>query len=125
VADTHASTDGTIALLNDVAEFLEGQADVRDGSDGPRPNKAMELMARAEIEIERLKRASLRGPNDEAVKLLRRCHDAGDLVTPLDETLWEDVEAFFFGSSRATPQGMTEDERIAGHHAYNAGLDKS
>jgi hypothetical protein len=61
----NASTDSTIDLLNDVAEFLEGQADVRDGSDGPRPNKAMELMARAEIEIERLKRASLRGPSEQ------------------------------------------------------------
>ena len=28
-------------------------------------------------------------------------------------------------SSSATPQGMTEDEKIAGHHAYNAGLDKT
>jgi hypothetical protein len=37
------------------------------------------------------------GPESEAVKLLRRCHDAGDLVTPLDETLWEDVEAFLGG----------------------------
>jgi hypothetical protein len=63
VKPLNASTDGTIALLNDVAEFLEGQADVRDGSDGPRPNKAMELMARAEIEIERLKRDSRRGPS--------------------------------------------------------------
>jgi hypothetical protein len=61
-------TDNTIALLNEVAEFLEGQADVRDGSDGPRPNKAMELMARAEIEIERLKRASLSGPSQQGLK---------------------------------------------------------
>jgi hypothetical protein len=104
----NASTDSTIDLLNDVAEFLEGQADVRDGSDGPRPNKAMELMARAEIEIERLKRASLRGPESEAVKLLRRCHDAGDLVTPLDETLREDVAAFF-GCSSATPSKSATD----------------
>jgi hypothetical protein len=37
------------------------------------------------------------GPESEAVKLLRRCHDAGDLVTPLDETLREDVAAFFGG----------------------------
>jgi hypothetical protein len=64
------SYGSTIDLLNDVAEFLEGQADVRDGSDGPRPNKAMELMARAEIEIERLKRDSRRGPNDEANELM-------------------------------------------------------
>jgi 7-keto-8-aminopelargonate synthetase-like enzyme len=47
------------------------------------------------------------GPNDEAVKLLRRCHDSGDLVTPLDETLREDVAAFF--RSRATPQHTKED----------------
>jgi hypothetical protein len=44
--------------------------------------------------------ASSRGPESEAVKLLRRCHDAGDLVTPLDENLREDVAAFF--RSRAT-----------------------
>jgi hypothetical protein len=37
------------------------------------------------------------GPESEAVKLLRRCYDAGDLVTPLDETLREDVAAFFGG----------------------------
>jgi phosphoglycolate phosphatase-like HAD superfamily hydrolase len=43
-----------------------------------------------------------RGPESEAVKLLRRCHDAGDLVTPLDENLWGDVEAFF-KCRRATP----------------------
>jgi hypothetical protein len=41
--------------------------------------------------------ASPPGPESEAVKLLRRCHDAGDLVTPLDETLREDVAAFFGG----------------------------
>jgi hypothetical protein len=45
--------------------------------------------------------ASSSGPESEAVKLLRRCHDAGDLVTPLDETLREDVAAFF-GCSSAT-----------------------
>jgi hypothetical protein len=37
------------------------------------------------------------GPESEAVKLLRRCHDAGDLVTPLDETLRDDVATFFGG----------------------------
>jgi hypothetical protein len=70
VSDSYGST---IDLLNEVAEFLEGQADVRDGSDGPRPNKAMELMARAEIEIERLKRASLSGPSHKpaAVEALK------------------------------------------------------
>jgi hypothetical protein len=50
----------------------------------------------------RMVAAALRdGPESEAVKLLRRCHDAGDLVTPLDETLREDVAAFL-GCSRAT-----------------------
>jgi hypothetical protein len=45
--------------------------------------------------------ALLRGPESEAVKLLRRCHDAGDLVTALDETLRGDVAAFL-GCSSAT-----------------------
>jgi hypothetical protein len=61
---TRASTE-TISLLEEVAEFLEGQADVRDGSDGPRPNRAMSLMAAVELTIERLKRSSLRGPESE------------------------------------------------------------
>jgi hypothetical protein len=45
--------------------------------------------------LELLNRSS--GPESEAVKLLRRCHDAGDLVTPLDETLRDDVATFFGG----------------------------
>jgi hypothetical protein len=33
-------------LLAEIAEFLEGQADVRDGSDGEQlPNRAMQLLA--------------------------------------------------------------------------------
>jgi hypothetical protein len=59
-----ASTE-TISLLEEVAEFLEGQADVRDGSDGPRPNRAMSLMAEVEMTIERLKRDSRLGPSHE------------------------------------------------------------
>jgi hypothetical protein len=66
---TAASTE-TISLLEEVAEFLEGQADVRDGSDGPRPNRAMSLMAAVELTIERLKRSSLRGPSRDGWKLV-------------------------------------------------------
>jgi hypothetical protein len=45
----------TIALLEEVAEFLEPYVDVRDGEDGPLPNKAMNLLGEVEREIERLK----------------------------------------------------------------------
>ena len=49
----------TICLLEEVAEFLEDQSDVRDGDDGrPLPNKAMVLLQQVEQEIEALKRAS-------------------------------------------------------------------
>jgi hypothetical protein len=97
MAESSANSYGsTIDLLNELAEFLGDYADVRDGAYGEQvPNQAMHLQSVVEREIERLKRSS--GPNDEAVKLLRRCHDAGDLVTPLDETLREDVAAFFGG----------------------------
>jgi hypothetical protein len=45
-----------IDLLNDVAEFLEGQSDVDDGSYGEQvPNRAMSLLTAVEQEIERLK----------------------------------------------------------------------
>jgi hypothetical protein len=55
---TNASTDRTIDLLNDVAEFLEGQSDVDDGSYGEQvPNRAMSLLMDVEQEIERLKRS--------------------------------------------------------------------
>lgn len=38
--------------LNEVAEFLEGQSDVRDGAYGePEPNKAMSLLAHVEEAI--------------------------------------------------------------------------
>lgn len=46
----------TIELLEDVSEFLGPYVDIRDGSDGPRPNKAMSLQAEVEHEIARLKR---------------------------------------------------------------------
>lgn len=32
-----------VALWDEIAEFIEGQVDVRDGDDGPRPNTAMHL----------------------------------------------------------------------------------
>ena len=50
--------DLTLAVLEDVAEFLEDQADVVDGSYGePRPNRAMSLLQEVEGRIEALKRA--------------------------------------------------------------------
>jgi hypothetical protein len=66
MSDLRAGTDNTIALLNEVAEFLEGQADVRDGSYGEQvPNRAMSLMAEVELTIERLKRDSRLGPVEQ------------------------------------------------------------
>jgi hypothetical protein len=63
IPDSYGST---IDLLNEVAEFLEGQADVRDGSYGEQvPNRAMSLMAEVELTIERLKRDSRLGPSRE------------------------------------------------------------
>jgi hypothetical protein len=44
-----------LALLEEVAEFLDPYVDVRDGEDGPLPNKAMLLKAEVDIEIDRLK----------------------------------------------------------------------
>ena len=70
----------TIDLLNELAEFLEGQQDVVDGSYGePQPNKAMSLLGAVEGEIERLKRSP--GPNDEvkrfAAAFVHACDDEG------------------------------------------------
>jgi hypothetical protein len=117
MSDIRASTDSTIDLLNEVAEFLEGQADVRDGSDGPRPNKAMELMARAEIEIERLKRASLRGPEDEACDLIHQALQQIDYLhqkfqpTGTGEAVMARLDAYLRKRecSSATPQHTKED----------------
>jgi ElaB/YqjD/DUF883 family membrane-anchored ribosome-binding protein len=33
------------AVLDEIEEFLDDQQDVRDGEDGPLPNKAMTLLA--------------------------------------------------------------------------------
>jgi hypothetical protein len=79
-----------------VKEMLQESGALFAGSTVP---IGADLCRIALAEIERLERelASCRGPESEAVKLLRRCHDAGDLVTPLDETLREDVAAFFGG----------------------------
>lgn len=45
----------TLALLQEVAEFLEDYSDVRDGDDGaPVPNRAMSLLCEVEREIEKL-----------------------------------------------------------------------
>lgn len=46
----------TLDVLNEVAEFLEGQSDVVDGSYGePHANRAMILLQAVEFEIEWLK----------------------------------------------------------------------
>ena len=51
--------DRTLAVLEDVAEFLEEYSDVVDGSYGePRPNRAMSLLQEVEERIEALKRSS-------------------------------------------------------------------
>lgn len=45
----------TIALLDDIAEYLAGHEDVRDGEDGtPLPNQAMTLRQEIDAEIARL-----------------------------------------------------------------------
>jgi hypothetical protein len=52
-----AANSYTISLLEEIAEFLEGQMDVVDGSYGvPHANRAMQLYTRLEQEIERMKR---------------------------------------------------------------------
>jgi hypothetical protein len=72
-ANMHNRDSYTVSLLEEVAEFLEDQADVRDGSYGEQvPNRAMSLMAEVELTIERLKRDSLRGPEDEACDLIHQ-----------------------------------------------------
>jgi hypothetical protein len=58
------SLERTIDLLEEVAEFLEPYIDVRDGSDGPLPNKAMTLSAEVNGEIARLKQKQRAGDND-------------------------------------------------------------
>jgi hypothetical protein len=65
--------------------------------DGELSERAQQMIVAA---LRAMASPSPSGPESEAVKLLRRCHDAGDLVTPLDENLREDVAAFF--RSRAT-----------------------
>lgn len=41
-------------LLIEVSEFLDPYVDVRDGEDGPLPNKAMTLKAEVDAEIRRM-----------------------------------------------------------------------
>lgn len=49
----------TLAVLQEVADFLEDYSDVMDGDDGaPAPNKAMSLLGEVEREIDRLERSS-------------------------------------------------------------------
>ena len=57
-----------IDLLNELAEFLEGQQDVTDGSDGPRPNRAMSLLQAVDDEIRRLKNAAPQAVSHDATK---------------------------------------------------------
>jgi hypothetical protein len=79
-----------------VAEFLEGQSDVDDGSYGePVPNRAMSLLMAVEQEIERLKCSP-----EDAIALLREIDDSGVLYRnnlDLDAKV-----ANFLGSRSAT-----------------------
>jgi hypothetical protein len=89
----------TVSLLEEVAEFLEGQADVRDGSYGEQvPNRAMSLMAEVELTIERLKRDSLRGPVEQ------------DRVTR-SESERSEPSAYLFNGHAFTPNLLTSDQR--------------
>lgn len=51
-------TASTVMLLTEIAEFLENYSDVVDGTDGPRPNRAMHLWQETQREIGRLNRCS-------------------------------------------------------------------
>jgi hypothetical protein len=94
----------TVSLLEEVAEFLADYADVRDGSDGEQvPNHAMHLQSVVEGEIERLKRASLRGPVDEARELLVRALDRMEMYDPHTQVR-EDIEDYLERSSRSATQ---------------------
>lgn len=65
---------GTIYLLNEIAEFLEGQSDVRDGSYGEQiPNRAMSLLQLIEQEIDAIKRSG-----DGRDKLIEQCAAVAD-----------------------------------------------
>lgn len=68
--------DLTLAVLEDVAEFLEGQSDVVDGSYGePHPNRAMSLLRDVEERIETLKKA---GKADRFARDLCQALNEGD-----------------------------------------------
>lgn len=56
----------TIALLTELAEFLDGFSDVDDGTLGPVPNRAMLLKRDLDQEIERLKQQN--GPDDSHIR---------------------------------------------------------
>ena len=47
-----------LALLREVAEFLDNYSDVVDGQDGPRPNQAMNLLRDLENLIAKLKESA-------------------------------------------------------------------
>lgn len=52
-------------VLNEVAEFLDGQSDVVDGPDGGQlPNRAMSLLLAVEVSIENLKERSKPQPSE-------------------------------------------------------------
>jgi hypothetical protein len=53
-----------LALLEEVSDFLDHYVDVRDGEDGPLPNKAMTLKAEVDLEIEHMR---LAGPVGEVI----------------------------------------------------------
>jgi hypothetical protein len=78
-----------IDLLNDVAEFLEGQSDVDDGSYGEQvPNRAMSLLMAVEQEIERLNAApqaktDSKGPDPERPAVAAPCEGHEWSETPV------------------------------------------
>ena len=47
-----------LALLREVAEFLDNYSDVVDGQDGPKPNQAMSLLRDLENLIAKLKESA-------------------------------------------------------------------
>src|SRR3990167_4056955 len=93
-------------FLAEVEDYLNGHQDVRDGADGPRPNKAMSLLVEARGWRESLKKRHGEAVERDAARY-RAWRDGDVVVRPLEDG-WEtrhvddphwDVGSWFWDAS--------------------------
>lgn len=107
------------AVLDEIDEFLEDQEDVRDGSDGPLPNKAMTLLN--ELRTARALRSETASLGEAAIRELRGLEQTAIMLEKQAPELYPEVKDGKVHFGRAVMESAAEAIRQAWANVIAAG----